>query len=356
MTQDVDWLLYGANGYTGQRIAREAVRREMHVVLAGRNRVAIESLAAELHRPHRVFALDSPQEIARELEGAKAVVNCAGPFSATAEPMMDACIAAGAHYMDITGEIDVIEAGAARDQRAQKAGITIMPAVGFDVVPSDCLAATLADALPGATHLELAITATGGLSPGTAKTMVEGLPQGGRARIDGRIERVPMAWKEMDVPFRDRTRRAITIPWGDVASAYYTTGIGNIVVYLADSPSAIKRMKMARPLFPLFRIGFLQRFVKRRIERSVHGPTEEDYEHARSRLWGRVRDAEGRSVEATMETPSGYKLTVLSTLAVLDRVLVGETPAGFQTPAGALGKDFVLSIPGTDLQLRSAAR
>jgi short subunit dehydrogenase-like uncharacterized protein len=326
----------------------------MQMILAGRNRTAIETIAAELVRPSRIFALDSPQEIAQKLEGAKAVVHCAGPFSATAEPMMDACLKAGAHYMDITGEIEVIEAGAARDRQAQEAGITLMPAVGFDVVPSDCLAATLADALPDATHLELAITTTGGLSPGTAKTMVEGLPDGGRARIDGRIERVPMAWKEMDVPFRDRVRRAITIPWGDVASAYYTTGIPNIEVYLADSPAAIKRMKMARHLFPLLRIGFLQRFAKRRIERSVHGPTEEDYENARSRLWGRVRDGEGRSAEATMETPSGYKLTVLSTLAVLDRVLEGEVPVGFQTPAGALGRDFVLSIPGTDVRLEGA--
>ena len=147
-------------------------------MLAGRNAPAIGALARRLHCPSRVFSLPDPAEIAASLADVRAVLHCAGPFSATAEPMLDACIDVGVHYLDITGEIGAIEAAAARHDRAVEAGVGLVPAVGFDVVPSDCLAAMLAQRLPEATHLILALTGTGTVSPGTAKTMVEGLARG----------------------------------------------------------------------------------------------------------------------------------------------------------------------------------
>lgn len=350
-----NWMIYGANGYTGELIAREAVRRGQQPILAGRSREKIERLAAELNCPQRVFSLDSVDEVARQLDGLGAVAHCAGPFSATAAPMMDACIQAKVSYLDITGEIDVIEAAAARDQQALSAGIRLMPAVGFDVVPSDCLAATLADELHGATLLQLAFSASGGFSPGTAKTMIENLPRGGKARIDGRIVRVPNAWKAMEIPFRSGRRWGMTIPWGDVASAYYTTGIENIEVYTTVPRAQIRRLRMIRWALPLAGLGIVQRLLKRRIERSVPGPTSEELAISRCSLWGRVSDARGRSVEATLETPGGYPLTVLTTLAAVEKVLAGdvhEGAVGFLTPARAFGKDFITTIPATDLQIQ----
>ena len=228
MNKPGEWLLYGASGYTGRRIAEEARRRGLRPILAGRDPRKIRSLAERLGCPARVFPLRSVAGITEDLEGVRAVLNCAGPFSATAEPMMDACLAAGVHYLDITGEIAVIEAAAARHQRAVAAGVSLIPAVGFDVVPSDCLAAMLAERLPGATHLQLAFRLTGSPSAGTAKSMLEALPRGGRARIAERIVRVPVAWKTREIPFRDGRRMAVTVPWGDVASAWHTTGIPNV--------------------------------------------------------------------------------------------------------------------------------
>ena len=241
-----NWMIYGATGYTGIRIAREAAKRGLTPVIAGRSREKVERLAAELKCPSRVFDLKNVEQIAGELAGLAAVVNCAGPFSATAVPMMDACIQARVSYLDITGEIEVIEAAAARDSKAAEAHIRLMPAVGFDVVPSDCLAAILADELHGAKQLQLAFTASGGFSPGTAKTMVEGLPHGGKARINGKIVRVPAAWKTMVVKFWTGHRTAVTIPWGDVASAYYTTGIENIEVYTTMPPGQVRFMRWFR--------------------------------------------------------------------------------------------------------------
>ena len=173
-------MIYGANGYTGRLLADLAVRRGFRPILAGRSVEKIRPLARERGMDHRAFSLDRP-----ELEGVAAVVHMAGPFSATSRPMVDACLAARVHYLDITGEIEVFEAVLSRDAEARAAGIVLLPGVGFDVVPTDCLAAMLHRRLPDATHLELAFDARGKASAGTAKTAVEGLANGGRARIDG---------------------------------------------------------------------------------------------------------------------------------------------------------------------------
>ena len=175
----VEWFLYGANGYTARCIAEECARKGMRPLLAGRNASAMAELAAPFGFERRVFGLDNATELRSNIRGAKLVLNCAGPFSATAQPMMEACLAEGVHYLDITGEIDVIEAAAGLDGRAKAAGVILLPAVGFDVVPSDCLAKSLSQKLPDANHLELAFAAGGSLSPGTAKTALEGAGQGG---------------------------------------------------------------------------------------------------------------------------------------------------------------------------------
>lgn len=343
-------MIYGANGYTGRLIAQHAVERGLKPVLAGRNRDAVGALADKLGCEYDAFALDQPAQIAEHLHGVSAVMHCAGPFSQTAAQMMDACIATGADYLDITGEIDVILAAAQRSERAKQAGVALLPAVGFDVVPSDCLAAMLAARLPGARVLQLAFAALGGLSPGTSKTMIEALPSGGRVRIDGEIRQVPVAWKSMEIPFRHGTKVGMTIPWGDVASAYYSTGIGNIEVYTTASPKQIKQLRRIRFLLPLLGWKPLQRFLQRRIEKSVKGPSDAVREKARSSLWGRVSDDHGNSVSATLETLSGYKLTALTSVAALEKTLLRDIPRGFQTASQAFGNEFILSFPETDIQ------
>ena len=183
----MEWMIYGANGYTGALMVEEAVRRGLRPVLAGRSREAIEPLAQKYGLPARVFGLDKPQAVAMGLRGMELVLHCAGPFSKTSLPMVKGCLEAGAHYLDITGEIDVFAACHALDAEAKQRGIVVLPGSGFDVVPTDCLAAILKLELPSADSLVLAFDAPGGPSPGTAKTAVEGLGKGGRARINGEL-------------------------------------------------------------------------------------------------------------------------------------------------------------------------
>lgn len=333
------WLIYGANGYTGELIAKEAVRRGMRPVLAGRSRDAIEKLACELECDGRVFDLDAP-----DLSDIELVLHCAGPFIQTSKPMVDACLDAGAHYLDITGEIGVFEAVLARHDEAVAKNVTLLPGVGFDVVPSDCLAAMLAERMPDATHLALAFYPKGtSLSRGTTKTMLESIGEGGAIRENGKIVRVPMAFDVREIPFSIGTRTAMTIPWGDVATAYHTTGIPNIRVYIATHAKTVKRMRLMRPLLPIAGLKPVRRLLQKFADRRS-GPDAQVRANARMYLWGEVRNASGAARSMTMTTPEGYAFTVVSALNAVERVLESTRPGAF-TPAKLLGSDFVATVP-----------
>ena len=346
-----DWMIYGANGYTGELVAEEAAARGVRPMLAGRREEVLAPLAERLGCEYRVFELSSGPDVARHLVGMKALLLCAGPFSRTSEVAVDGCLAAGVHYLDITGEIGVFEACHRRGEEASRAGCVVLPGVGFDVVPSDCLAASLALLLPDATELQLAFHGASSPSKGTAKTMLEGIPQGGAIRKDGVITEVPLAWKTAEIPFHDKTRLAVTIPWGDVSTAYYSTRIPNIEVYMAQPPKLIRAMKMVRPFRKLFGLGPVQRAVARRIEARVQGPDAELRGAARSELWGRARNPSGGEVEGTLTTPEGYRLTVLTALASVQRLLAGGVAPGAHTPSTAFGADFITSIEGCTLRV-----
>jgi saccharopine dehydrogenase (NAD+, L-lysine-forming) len=337
------WMLYGANGYTGQLTAELARERGLVPILAGRSAEKVVPLAERLGLEHRVFDLDAP---GAALDGVRAVVHMAGPFSTTSRPMVDACLAAGAHYLDITGEIGVFEAVASRDAEARARGVALIPGVGFDVVPTDCLAAMLKAALPDATHLDLAFATIGsGPSKGTAMTAVEGLAQGsGAARIDGRIRPVPVAWRTREVPFADRERHVVSIPWGDVSTAFHSTGIPNVTTFLAMSPRTSARLRRLAPLRGLLRVGPLQRAAKAWAARRFPGPDDATRASARTELWGEAWNARGR-VSRALTTPDGYTLTADASLRAVERVLAGVEP-GFHTPSRAFGFDFVAGLEG----------
>lgn len=341
------WMIYGANGYTGRLAAETAVREGERPVLAGRNRETIEALGRQLGLETRVFGLDSAETVARGLEGMAAVLHFAGPFSATCSPMLEGCVRSRTHYLDITGEIEVFEYSQQHTERWKEAGISVIPGVGFDVVPSDCLAAMLAKKLPGATHLRMAFKSRNGkLSPGTTKTMIEGLPKGGMIRREGKLTEVPNAYKVETIAFADGGQLAVTIPWGDVSTAYYSTGIPNIEIYLGTTPEQLKQMKMAGALGPLLGLGFVQSLLKRLAGSRVAGPTAAERAADEMQLWGEVRDASGRKVTMTMRTPEGYSLTADSAVAATRRVLSGGMPAGALTPSVAFGAEFVTSLAG----------
>jgi short subunit dehydrogenase-like uncharacterized protein len=341
------WVLYGANGYTGELIAREAVSRGMKPLLAGRSAGKIAPLAQELGCESAAFAVDDHTSMLRAIDGAAVVLNCAGPFSQTAAPLMQACLAAHIHYIDITGEIDVFELARSVNQKAERAGIVLCPGVGFDVVPTDCLAAQLKQALPDATHLALGFDSRGGASPGTAKTAVEGLGLGGRIRKDGVLTEVPLAQTTRKIDFGDGERVGVLIPWGDVSTAYYSTGIPNIEVFLGATADAAKQMRRVNTWRPLLRRSAIQALLKYMIGRRVRGPDATQRNSNPTFVWGEVRNGSGDKRTARIRTANGYAVTAHAALGVLTRLLAGIDNSGYATPSLLMGADFVNRLPGS---------
>jgi short subunit dehydrogenase-like uncharacterized protein len=340
----MQWMIYGANGYTGELIAREAKARGLRPVLAGRNADKIRPLAEELGLEHRVFSLQRQQEVDAGLKGMGIVLHCAGPFSHTSAPMIDGCLRAKAHYLDITGEIAVFEHAHKQHPRARAAGIVICPGVGFDVIPTDCVAAALKRALPDANELSLGFDSRSGFSPGTAKTSVEGLAMGGRVRRGGRIVEVPLAFETRRIDFGNGEKLAMTIPWGDIATAFYNTGIPSIEVFIPASPRLVRKVRSLNYLRGLLGTRVAQALLKKQAGKTV-GPSAEARANAPTYVWGEVRNARNEVRTARLKTANGYSLTATGSLAVVERLMTRQGAGGAFTPAMLFGPELVESLP-----------
>lgn len=346
---DKTFLIYGANGYTGELITRYAAERGMKPILAGRNAIQIEALAKKHTLEYRVFSLDETERLDAALQEVEMVLHCAGPFSLTSRPMVEACIRNRKHYTDITGEIAVFEACAAMGRKAEDAGVMLMPGVGFDVVPSDCLAKHLKDRLPTATHLSLAFYGMGRISHGTQATMTMNVGKGGAIRKDGKITSVPAAWKTREIDFGEGVvKTGVTIPWGDVATAYHSTGIPNIEVFTVVPLPQLKMLKLSRYLGWLLASKPVNDYLQKQIPPG--GPSDEERAKGRTLMWGEAIDLNGNRVEARQQGPEGYTLTAVAALNIAERILGGDLAPGYQTPAKAYGADLVLEIEGVTRQ------
>jgi short subunit dehydrogenase-like uncharacterized protein len=340
-------MLYGATGDTGVLLAREAVARGMRPILAGRNPEKVSALATALGLEHRVFGLESPGEVRAGLEGIRVVLHAAGPYAATARPMLEACLDAGASYLDLTGELAVIEHVLSCDEAARARGVLLVPAVGFDVVPTDCLARHVAERVEGATLLEIALLAPAGVSAGTAKSMVRILAAGGQARENGELRPAAMLARSIQVRFPVGTRQVSSIPLADLSTAYRTTGIPNIVTYAVLPTKYVGAARIgAQVAHAAVQLGSVRGLLDRLIDRRVRLASSETRAGRRATAWARASRPDGFSVEGWMETMDPYAFTAVSGVLAAQRALSLQT-VGASTPALAFGKDFALEVEGT---------
>lgn len=339
-------MIYGATGYTGKLVAAEAVRCGLDIILAGRDPEKLKAVAEPLGCESQAIALTDTTRLCAALEDVAAVLHIAGPFSHTAWPMVDACLETRTHYLDVTGEIDVFEAIARRNADAKAANVLLLPGVGFDVVPSDCLAVHTAARVEEPTRLRIAIAGMdGGVSRGTAKSAIESLGDGLRIRKDGILRTLPPGSLEHDFDFGAGPTRGLAMPWGDVATAFYSTKIPNIEIYFILSGSMPALMKASRFVTPILRLPAVQRFLKARVDAMPEGPDEATRTGTRALLLAEVEGPGGQRARTLLETPSGYALTPPAAVEAARRAAMGEAPAGFHTPATAFGADFVLDLP-----------
>lgn len=344
------YLIYGAYGYTGTLVAERAVERGHEPILAGRDEPALQRLARRLDVEARAVSLDEPERLRSVMADVPAVLHCAGPFAHTSAPMVAACLDTGTHYLDVTGEIPVLQALMGRDAAAAERDVLLLPAVGFDVVPTDCLARMLAEQMPSATSLEIAFVGAGGVSQGTLKTAVEQMGEGGRVRRAGRVVSVPPGWTSRRVPFVDRSRTVVSIPWGDLVTAGRSTGIPNVTVYTALPAWARRLLPFTRYLQGLLGAPRVQALLKRAVERWAPTPTAADRERGYTRVWASVRNDHGERRVARLRGPEAYAFTARTAVAAAAQVVEGPPAVGAHTPATALGASFVSGIEGVAVE------
>ncbi|MDN5860581.1 MAG: saccharopine dehydrogenase NADP-binding domain-containing protein, partial [Pseudonocardia sp.] len=344
---DATALIYGVTGYIGRLCARRAQESGLRPVLAARDQHQLAALGRELDLPTRAFALDDPAAVESGLRGVDVALNCAGPFDRTSDALVDACLRTGTHYVDLAGEVPEFETVAARDAEARRAGVMLLPGAGFGVVPTDCLAAHLHARLPEATHLELAFQTVGGLSRGTARTLVRDLHRTGVRRQDGRFVPQRAAARRRRIDFGQGPVVAAINPWrADLFTAARSTGIPSIDVYTA-LPAPVRGLMRLAPRCPaLFAARPWQAGTDALIRRLPTGPTDRQLHAGSTRVWARVTAPGDRRVAATLRGPEAYEFTARTARLILQRVLGGAVTPGFQTPATAYGPDLVLDVSG----------
>jgi short subunit dehydrogenase-like uncharacterized protein len=345
----MNFMIYGSYGYSGSLIAERAVALGLRPVLAGRDEKRLKAQAERLGLAYRPFDLADTPAIDAALGEVDAVLHCAGPFVHTFRQMAQACIRTGRHYVDISGEIPGFEALAGMDEQARSAGIMLLPGAGFDVVPSDCLCAYMKGRLPSATHLRLFIRGVGaGTSRGTAASGIENMERGAMVRRDGRIERTRLAAKTPMVDFGRGPRWTALFNWGDVSTAWYSTGIPNIEVYMALPRRIIDSVHMVNLLMPVLKTRPVKNLLRSLLKLFPPGPTPERRQRSVAILQAEVSDDAGHKAVSRLQVPEGYTLTAMTAAETMRRIVSGDYNPGFQTPSLAYGADFILEFEGVE--------
>ena len=315
------WMLYGAAGHTGALIARHAHQRGHRPLLAGRNAPATAALAGDLDLPSLALALNDPAALNAALAEVDLVLNAAGPFLHTAAPLAQACLAAGVHYLDIGNELQVFGTLYDLDQRAQQAGVTIIPGAGFGVVATNCLARYVSDAVGGAQHLEVAArAATAQPGPGIAASVRENLPYGGWIRRAGHLHPQALGSGTITITLPGGPCRIMPFPTGDLEAAFQATGAPDITAYspVPDDPAVDPRASDTGAGSPAYR----------------------------SFGWARATGPNSATAEAWLQTGESYAFTAAASIRAVEETLGRSVPGAF-SPAAAFGADFALTIPGT---------
>lgn len=340
------WMLYGAYGYTGSLIAQEAKNRGHSPILAGRSAEKLVPFAEKLNLDYIVLDLINENALIDTLEDFDLVFHSAGPYKFTSAPMVKACLKSSTNYVDITGEIPVFEQNFRYDAQAKDKGIAIISGVGFDVVPTDCLAKYVSEKITEPTSLDLGITAMSNPSPGTLKTMLEHYNIGQLVRRNGIL--LPLEKEEIrKMQFSDKERTVRPVTWGDLSTAYRTTGIPNITTYF-PLPKKFPNLLGSIGVSPkeMFENKESKKKVERWIEENVHGPDEFKRKTYRCYISASVYNNEGMEAQAWLETMESYRFTAVAGVRSVEKLFEIE-PTGVLTPALAFGADFILEIPET---------
>jgi short subunit dehydrogenase-like uncharacterized protein len=342
-------VIYGPTGHSGTLVARQTSATRPPI-LAGRDPGKLRALADAMGTTWRAAPVDDPEALRRAFAGATVVLNAAGPFSRTAMPVLDACLAVGAHYLDLSGEVLVIEAIARRHRDFTRRRIMAVPAVGYEVVASDCLAATVWARRRDATVLRIATTPAAWASRGSVRTLGEAT-RSSFLRVDGTLREAGLGTPRRTFDFGAGPRPALGLALADLATAYYTTGIPTIETYVEATPLVRAIVASTRALGWLWRTAPGRAWLEATADLLPDDPSGgADPSSLRMTVVAEAENPAGEVARARLHTPEAYAFTALAAAAAIDRVLAGDVEPGFQTPARAWGADFARTIPGVVLE------
>lgn len=335
-------LVYGANGYSAQLIIEELRNRGIKPVLAGRNETAIKKVAAKYSYEYRIFNLSDSKISIESLEGIHTVLNCAGPFKYTAKEMIDYCLQTKTNYLDITGEMPVFAYTFGCNKKAIENGIILLPGVGFDIIPTDCLAKRLSEQMPDATHLMLGfLNKNGRISRGTLLTTLEFIRGKGKVRRNSQMIDSPIGEYSIKVIKKGFSFNGISIPWGDVLTSFFSTGIPNVEVYMGLSKIVYLSRSVLILLLKIFSLPFVKNVSANYISRNVTGPDKNQRDLTQTYIWGRVENEKGDLKEEAYHIMEGYNLTAKGAAEAAKRILQNEVKPGAYTPSLAFGSSFL---------------
>jgi short subunit dehydrogenase-like uncharacterized protein len=271
--------LYGATGYTGRLVAAELAAAEADFVISGRSREKLEALARELDGEVAVkpATLDDPASLRDLLSDCAAVIDCAGPFLRYGEPVLRAAVETSTHYLDTTGEQPYIKMAFERyGPGAAEAEVAVIPAMGFDFVPGDMIAALTAEGMGDVDEVVIGY-AWADFEPtrGTMLTTLEIL-------AGGAVEWRKLQWLPAERPFGPATFR-FPEPIGRQRMLSYPSG-EQITVPRHISTRRVRTLLTASTFAPHPKLGALMQLLARPTGLALRTPLKRAIRAAVSRL------------------------------------------------------------------------
>lgn len=159
----LDIIIFGASGYTGKYTVYEGVKllKGLKWGIAGRSREKLEEVLEVMGKkagedlskiPIIIADVKDQNSILQMAKQAKAIVNCTGPYVQFGEPVVKACIEAGTHHVDVSGEPLFMESMQLKyNEQAREKGVYIISACGFDSIPAELGIQFLQDNFNGGT-------------------------------------------------------------------------------------------------------------------------------------------------------------------------------------------------------------
>ena len=341
MTQKV--LIYGATGRTGRLITAEAKAIGLDVILGGRSPRNLEALSNVLGLPWRSAPVESERALREALDGIAVVVNAAGPFMATAEAIVEACLDTGTDYLDVTGEIAVVRALEELDGEAQDRGITVVPAVGFSALAGDFLAAHVSEWVDDAQRLRIAISQVPRLSGGSVKTVMASARNYVLVVRDGQLARIPIGRMEREFAFNLEGDTAIGTAANlvETLAAYRSTGVRNIESYVAAGLGARMMQQIGGWLAPLTSFPPVNTLLEASAELLAgSGVGANDAEVT---VLVEAEDPWRRVAAAFLEIDDPYRFTARAAAAAAQILLQGNAAPGLRSPAEALASSRLMA-------------